>query len=276
MPKKRKSHPCHRYVRKLKERFESDTMSIVWGNFHAKNGSVQAMSKWLDLIDSGKTIISCETPVIGRDHFEQCDRVEPYFSIGIFNSSTLHRGGFVIPPEATDARLTSILTNVHEFMSEARSDGDSVLYALQSPGDTSLQGVDVETAAIYDLTHLVRITDRPVFAVRHPYTAKTADVVTKFCRHRGIQIVNGPARKFFDRTFCTVSHSSSTAIDGILAGVPAVTLNPASFARPCSVHRLDDLEQTTLDGCRDWLCRLAFTQWQPLTEIDEALDHLQA
>ena len=247
---------------------------IVWGNFFAHVGRVKRACNLLNLADTGITIVSLETPLIGREHFEQCDRIEPFLRVGFWNTSTLHRGGFNIPAEATDDRLNAVLRETGTEYTRTRNFGDAVLYCLQTSGDTSLQGTDVETAAIYDLVHLQRVTDRHVIVVKHPYDTKGISDLTTFCSMRSIAIVDGPLTDWIHRGFCTVSHSSSAAIDGILHGVPAVTLNAGSFARPCSVHSIADLESATLDGCHEWLCRVVFSQWKE-SEFEDALKHLK-
>ena len=269
------SHPCHNFVAWLNRKHGSASLVFLWGNLNAHGMQLNKGRRWFRLLASGVTIISCETPVIGREHFEQCDRVEPYFRMGIFNTSTLHRGGFAIPDNADASRLDAILQTTGMTMTDQRSTGEAVLYCLQVPGDTSLQGTDVELAAMYDLTELIRTTSRPIIVVTHPFARQGISRLQSFCSRQGIRFEPGPARQYFDEAFCTVTQSSSAAIDGILAGVPAVTLHAGSFARPCSVHAIADLESASLAGCREWLCRLAYVQFQPVSEVEVALKTLQ-
>lgn len=118
--------------------------------------------------------------------------------------------------------------------------GEHVLLCLQSDVHFRLRGVPNWPAEV--AAELARHTDREV---RVRTKASTA-----------------PLRLDLERAHVVVTHSSMTAVHGVLAGVPCVVLDPESAAAPFGSIRLDEIENPRWPHDRDALLwALAENQW---------------
>ena len=60
---------------------------------------------------------------------------------------------------------------------------------------------------------------------------------------------------------CVVTYNSTSCVDAILAGVPAITMDKGSIAWPISQHALIDVKQLAYPDRSQWLAGLGYTQW---------------
>ena len=60
-----------------------------------------------------------------------------------------------------------------------------------------------------------------------------------------------------------VAYSSSSTIDALIGGVPAIALSSANMAWPVTDHSLSAVESPTLFAREQWLYDLAYAQWSP-------------
>lgn len=126
-------------------------------------------------------------------------------------------------------------------MSPWRVGGEYVLIAGQVPGDQSLRGMDIgawidtKRRELLGRGHKVKV--RP-----HPMAEK-------------------PDRSLEDdlaEASLVVTFNSNTAVDAVLAGVPAVTFDEGSMAWPVTSHSLDEVVRPDREA---WAHNLAWCQW---------------
>lgn len=156
-----------------------------------------------------------------------------------------------------------------------RQDGAHILLIGQVPGDASLRGLDVVKWLESTVIDLRLITQRPIVIRPHPLSPAAAlrrlrrrlreDKSIRFDIKAGSRLSAA-----LDEAWVTVTYSSSAAIESVLAGVPAISLSPASLAWPVADHGLGYVLEPTLPERRPWLDRLAHSQWS-IEEIERGL-----
>ncbi len=275
------------YLRSLRDSFpDDDRFRFAWGGFQA-SGS-QSLLVFPDLIKNKKILITMENPVLGRPAFDQLQtRDKGYFRVALYDSAMFHRGIFNIPLQADATRFNNIMRTTKTRLKPYRKKGNHILYALQVPYDRSLVGVDMFTAAQYDLVALRMRTSRKIIVTVNPAmirelwaservrgeVAHSYDYLKELCRSLDIEVYDKfqkqgqDSSRFFKDCWCVVCHSSGVALDAVLAGVPAIALHPASFVYPICSHALSEIENPKMPDRIPWLSRLAYCQWT-LAEIE--------
>ncbi len=91
----------------------------------------------------------------------------------------------------------------------------------------------------------------------------------------GWQRINGPIEEKLALAHACVTFNSNCAVDALIAGVPAVTMDEGSMAWDVTPHSLRDLVDIELPPRYQWAADLAYTQWT-LEEFasGEAWSHL--
>lgn len=69
---------------------------------------------------------------------------------------------------------------------------------------------------------------------------------------------------------CFVTWNSTSCVDALRVGVPAITCHPSSIGWPVSRHRLQDVDDLWYPDRSEWLAGLGYAQWN-LDEIQEGL-----
>jgi hypothetical protein len=139
------------------------------------------------------------------------------------------------------------------------SDGP-VLIAGQVPNDASLRGLDIERWCV-QVSHRLRMKGIPSVIRWHPKALGTPPTMVSLD-----DALHG-ARWL-------VTFSSNSAVDAVLAGVPAVTCDRGSMAWAVTGH--DPTGAPPIPDRTQWAHDLAYTQWNP-DEIasGEAWAHLE-
>ncbi len=135
-------------------------------------------------------------------------------------------------------------------------------YALligQVPGDKSLHGVGINRW-LRVMAEQLKAKNIEVLYRPHPRVATSAenwgeDVVVP----EGVRLSSGTLAEDLAGAAYTVIYSSTTAVESVLAGVPAVVMSPGSIAWPVTSHDLDSplLYPDRTQWCND----LAWRQW---------------
>lgn len=60
---------------------------------------------------------------------------------------------------------------------------------------------------------------------------------------------------------CIVTWNSTSSVDAVLLGTPAITLDPSAYAWPVTQHSLDDIEQLEYPDRTLWLNRMGYALW---------------
>jgi len=96
------------------------------------------------------------------------------------------------------------------------------------------------------------------------------------CRMRrnltGIQTIEGSLHEALSGAKVVITHSSNTAVDAIMAGIPAVSTDRGSMAWAVCSHSV--AEPLYMGDRDDWGRRMAYTQWLP-SEFGQAWAHIR-
>jgi hypothetical protein len=254
------------------------------------SGEDWAINLYQKSLELKKDIMSVETPLIGRNEFKySSERGTPelYYRIGMNYVSSFFYHNYFIPDEASPDRLFDIFKKTSTEMKPWRKNGDHIIYAMQIPEDTSLLGLDVFSAAQYDLTMLRKLTDRPIYVSLHPGCARRPKVMERNQRfldsfYRVVEITNSkivdvPTHELYDGAWCTVCYTSGTGYDSIIAGIPAVTLSERSFVRPITSTSWYDVISPKMPDRLPWLSKIAYCQWT-LSEVRNGIfkEHVES
>lgn len=148
-----------------------------------------------------------------------------------------------------------------------RRSGNHVLLIGQTPGDTSLRGVDIVEWLVETATQIRAATSRPILVRFHPTMDELHERATRVRieRIKNTRIVarGQPINESLANAWVTVSLSSGAAIDSLIAGVPAITLSSASLAYDFTSHDLSEIEHPVEPPREQWLYDLAYAQWSP-------------
>ncbi len=145
-----------------------------------------------------------------------------------------------------------------------RKEGRHIMVIGQVSGDASLRGADINDWVMSTASELRRMTDRPILVRPHRLSR---DFVNEGLPERlegmGVKI-DDPARPLDDSlkgAWSVVTYSSWAAVDALMAGVPAISISPASFAWEVTDHTLDRALYPTLFERGEWLEKLAAAHW---------------
>jgi hypothetical protein len=159
------------------------------------------------------------------------------------------RGNFCLPDGAMPERFAR-----HFTMQDWRQDGEFVMIAGQVPRDASLQGRDL--APWY-----AEAAEAATAAYRLPVRFRPHPVAVRKRLHRpGAGGMSGPLEAALERCAVVVTWNSNTAVDAVLAGVPAVTMDPGAMAWPVTAHAIGELARPDRT---EWANRLSWCQWSP-------------
>ena len=269
------------YVRCLRDGFPDDErFQFGWGEFQAS--SKKSLLVFSDFLEKKKVFFSMETPIMGRHYFNDlATQAKGYFRVGLHGSVTLHRSEYNLPSKVDDKRLRAILHKTSTSLKSYRKRGEHILYPLQVPYDQTLQGVNPFQAAQYDLVNIKRYTSRPIVLTVNPFMIRRTwhkasmqpedyrdyASLRKLCKKLGVMFYDDFKEEqksssiFLKNCWCVICHASSFTVEAVLAGIPALTLNPANFVYPICSHDLSEVENPKMPDRIPWFSRLAYCQW---------------
>lgn len=64
-----------------------------------------------------------------------------------------------------------------------------------------------------------------------------------------------------DDAKCVVTWNSTSSVDALIQGVPAITIHPSSIAYPVAQHKLRAVQSLQYPSRRQWLAGLGYAQW---------------
>lgn len=143
-----------------------------------------------------------------------------------------------------------------------RAGGDYVLIAGQVPGDMALGGRDLAPWYAEAARDAARAYGLPVRFRPHPEAARLGRRPPAV---PGASAATGTLAEALAAAAVLVTWNSNTAVDAVVAGVPAVAAERGSMAWPVAGHAIGD--RVTPDR-EDWAARLAWCQWS----LDEIRD----
>jgi hypothetical protein len=152
----------------------------------------------------------------------------------------------------------------HPKVKPWRTDGRHILVIGQAPGDAALRGVDMNAWLLATALELREKTDRPITLRPHPRAGEFGDaVILALLKERWIKLEDAgtPIAECLEGAWSAVTYSSGAAIEALMAGIPAISLSPASFAWTVTDHAIADAVTPTLHDRAPWLEKIAAAQW---------------
>lgn len=208
-----------------------------------------------DIVDKhdGKLIV-LETPLLGRTITDQ----HQYYRVGLGH---FMRGlaDFKNKNSKPD-RFKKLNLKIKPW----RNKGDHVLIVGQNLYDASLFGIDFIMWLDNTIRHLMKNTNRKIIVRDHPENKEQLKEWLKI-RFRNYDQVeysqNATISEDLKNAHCTVSYTSGSSVDSILAGVPVITCSEYNFLWPISSHSIEEVENPKLGDREQLLYDLAYTQW---------------
>jgi hypothetical protein len=145
----------------------------------------------------------------------------------------------------------------HNLQPWRQEEGNYALLIGQVPGDAALHGLDIVAWAQRTTTKLVELGHRVVYRP-HPKYLTPCPKGAEYSDGTLVEDLAGASR--------VVTYNSTTAVEAVLAGVPAVTLDIGSIAYPVASHELE-APLVRPDRTR-WCNDLAWRQWS-LAELED-------
>jgi len=214
-----------------------------------------------DIIDNhrGKVIVF-ETPLLGRTITQD----HSYHRVGL---NHFMRGLADFKNEqSSPERFNSLDIDIKGW----RRTGDHVLIVGQNMNDASLFGLNFQWWLENTIKHLMKHTDRPIIVRDHPENKEQLKhIVARFSyTNQVVYDTNKNIKDSLKNAWCTVSYTSGSSIDSVLAGVPVITCSEYNFLWPISSHSLEDVETPKLGKRLQTFYDLAWTQWS-VNEIQQ-------
>lgn len=135
-----------------------------------------------------------------------------------------------------------------------RTDGLHIVVMGQKHGDAAITDIDIDIWADATIRELRQYTDRPIVFRGHPRSELPHRV------NEAIHLV-GSFEDAMRDCWAVVVFNSTSAINAILAGVPAFVTGEGSMAGPVANSDLRDIENPAMPERRQWLNDLAYAQW---------------
>jgi hypothetical protein len=130
-----------------------------------------------------------------------------------------------------------------------------VVVCGQLPRDTQVQGMDHVAWCRRTVNELRRMGEHVIFRP-HP-------------RQQDVSIYGVPSHLIDDGKIgntlaaakCVVTWNSTSAVDALIRGVPAIAMHPSSVSYPVAQPRIEDVKKLRYPSRRQWLAGLGYAQW---------------
>lgn len=145
-----------------------------------------------------------------------------------------------------------------------RSEGRHILVIGEAPGDAALRGLDINAWLVGTALELREKTDRPIVIRPHRRAGDIGDamILTQLKERRiAIGDAEKPLAESLKGAWSVVTYSSGAAIEALMAGIPAISVSPASFAWSVTDHAIANAVSPTLHDRAPWLEKIAAAQW---------------
>lgn len=153
--------------------------------------------------------------------------------------------------EMPEARFRKFFAQYMRPWREAK--GKYVLLMGQVPGDASLAGVDI--MAWYEgMSVAIKSAGHQLFFRPHPLDKHGLAPA-------GVNPIRGELAEVLRGAISVVTYNSNSAVDAIMAGVPAVAVDQGSMAWPVAGHTVSELERRP--DRMQWGSDIAYAQWAP-------------
>ena len=202
-------------------------------------------------------LIVIETPLLGRTITDNHE----YHRVGLGHFMR-ELGDFKNKNSKPD-RFDKLGLKIKPWRNPNNKDGH-VLIVGQNMYDASLFGIDFEWWVMNTIMTLMKHTKRKIIFRDHPENKnKMKQIINEKFSWTGQVEYSGEGKINDDlkKAHCTVSFTSGSSIDSILAGVPVITCSEYNFLWPISSHSLEEVEYPKLGDREQLLYDLAYAQW---------------
>jgi hypothetical protein len=146
-----------------------------------------------------------------------------------------------------------------------RRTGRHILLVGQVPGDASLRGLSLTQWAVETARQIRERTDRPIWFRAHPnmdiqYTSQIRRGLAAISKTKMLPLGRSFSRDLENCWVC-VTYSSSSSVDALIAGIPAICLSPANIAYGICSKSVDEVESPAEPDRDQWFYDLAYAQW---------------
>lgn len=224
----------------------------------------------LDILEKhNKPFIMLETPLLGREITEN----HSHYRIGV-NHFLADEGNFNNNNRSQD-RWNILSQRLNLTLEDYKTGGNTILVALQLPGDASLRGIDIVDWARETAKEIRKYTDRQIIFRPHPGHKQRSDL-KKLTEIENSKISKNTLRKDLEDALASVTYTSGMAVDSLLAGVPCFAMDSGSFVYDLMGSDLSNIENPPKPDRIQWINNLSYCQWS-MEEIQEGLpwNHLK-
>ena len=224
-----------------------------------------------DVVKNAPTFVVVETPLLGRVMFERSSQ----HRIGI--DGFLNNTGTFLGGNAGNDRLSALDIKWNGWNNNPNG---HIVLMLQLPGDASLRGINMWQWGMWAYQSIRKYTNKKIIIRTHPgHHPKEMDAVYKFIsdvslnEDKNVEVVIGskerPLASDLKDAYCTVSYSSGSSIDSVLAGIPTIAMDPGNFAYGISSNYIEHIDGDNIRKASDgdvvqWLQNLSYSQWSVL------------
>jgi hypothetical protein len=163
--------------------------------------------------------------------------------------------------QGSDARQWHMISKIlQQELQPWREQGDHILVCLQRDGGWSMKGTDMAQWAIETVTHLRRITQRPILIRHHPKAPVDLGHLLTLPDVR-YSIPGSSLQDDIRGAWASVFFNSSSCVASILAGVPVIAQDPDCVAWSVAGHDLNSIESPHMPDRQQWLWDLSAAHW---------------
>ena len=225
------------------------------------------------IVQNAPCFIMFETPLLRRS----VHKVNDYYRVGV-NGFLNNQGSFT--PNKLNYSNDRLLNKLKLSWDGWKQNSQGhILMLLQLPGDASLRGPDIYNWLNTCIGDIREQTNKKIVIRPHPLSPmRETDLFFKTVTElymEGIKNieVSDPSIKSLKEdlngAYCSVTFTSGSAVDSIMAGIPTVATDPGNFAWDISTNFCDEINNVLLEDpktVQQWLSNLAYYQWDT-TEI---------
>jgi len=216
------------------------------------------------IVENSKCFLVIETPLLNRKVFQPSEQHRVGMNGFLNNQGKFHQGSL-----NTD-RFNKLNITWPGWQNNPTG---HILLLLQLPGDASLRGTSTYDWALNSALRLRKHTDKKIVVRTHPHhKPKESDEWYKFYTELSMNVPNvsfsmGKDKSIIDdlkNAYCTVSFTSGSSIDSIVAGIPTLATDPGNFAFDISsrcISEINNLRLAAEHEIRQWLYGLSYSQW---------------
>lgn len=252
----------------LGDEYSHCDVAIIFGSWkerdkghHIVRGSVAQRAKCFVVI---------ETPLVGRKVTEE----NKYWRVGV-DGFLNNQGQFILKSMKSKCpgnRFSKL--GLENFQGWKNDPNGHIVIMLQLPGDASLRRTNIYQWAESVIYQIRSRTNKKIIVRPHPLAnLKESDEFFSFfyklmqAGHQKIEFSDPkavPLTQELKGAYCSISFSSGSSIDSIMAGIPTIACDPGNFAWDISsryVDQLDDLVKVQNKTVEQWLWDLSWYQW---------------